>query len=391
MGNDRILFVDDEKNILDGFKRQLRGKFNFDCAVGPEEGLASLMSNSNYAVIVSDMRMPVMDGLQFLTKSKSYSPNAVHIMLTGNADQETAIRAINEGAIFRFLSKPCTPEALENVLKQAISQFKLIIAEKELLQKTLSGSIKLLTDVLALIDPEAMTRSTRAREFVKNIAPILEDLPTWELELALALGNIGSALLPDELIKKMRGGLSLQEHELALVKKIPETGSALVRNIPRLEGVAEIILYQQKNYDGTGFPLNSTSGDKIHKGARLARIINAASASSSGLTLKSFQELRSSSQYFDVNLLDKIIKHLSKNQAPASESASGYQIKVNQLIVGQVVVKDILLSDGRLLMKSGSEIREATIQKIKNYAALYGVQEPVHVDVLIPTMEAQGA
>lgn len=386
--SDKILFVDDEPKILDGFKRQLRSKFNFECAVGPEEGLASLMTSSNFAVIVSDMRMPVMDGLQFLSKARTHSPNAVHVMLTGNSDQETAIRAINEGAIFRFITKPCTSETLEGVLRQAINQHKLITAEKELLQKTLAGSIKLLTDVLSLVDPDAMNRSTKTRDFVRKISPAIEGVQMWELELAFALGNLGASLLPDEVVKKMKGGIALQENEKTLIKKIPETGSALVRNIPRLDGVADIILYQQKNYDGTGFPQNSVSGDKIPKGARLARIVNAASAAQSGLNLKSLKELRGNS-FFDVNMLEAIISYLEKKPEISSELKESYPVGVKQLIVGQTVLKDILLSDGRLLMRAGLELNETTIQKVKNYASLYGVQEPIYVDILMPVSKEE--
>lgn len=387
MSTDKILFVDDEPNILDGFKRQLRGKFKFECAIGPEEGLATLMTDSRVAVIVSDMRMPVMDGLQFLAKAKSHAPNAVHVMLTGNSDQETAIRAINEGAIFRFITKPCTPETLEGVLNQAIFQHRLINAEKELLQKTLAGSIKLLTDVLALVDPEAMSRTTKAREFVRKIFPIIEGVQLWELELAVALGNLGASLLPDDLVKKMRSGMPLQDDERVLIKKIPETGSALIRNIPRLEGVADIILHQQKNYDGTGYPQSNVSGDKIPKGARLIKIVNDASASSSGLSLKSLKELRSKIHFYDSALLETIIGSLEKSPENSIEQKESHPVSVKQLIVGQTVLKDVLLADGRLVMKAGMSLNETTIQKIKNYASLYGVQEPIQVDVMLPIVE----
>src|SRR5581483_11619317 len=102
----KILFVDDEPNVLAAFQRQLRKQFSVETALGPQEGLAALQNSRDYAVVVADMRMPEMNGVEFLIKVKATAPDVVRMMLTGNADQNTAIEAINEGNIFRFLNKP---------------------------------------------------------------------------------------------------------------------------------------------------------------------------------------------------------------------------------------------------------------------------------------------
>src|SRR5713226_129196 len=97
----KILFVDDEPNILAAYQRQLRKHFSVEIAVGPVAGLAALQNPRDFAVVVADMRMPEMNGVEFLVKVKTAAPETVRMMLTGNADQTTAIEAINEGSIFR--------------------------------------------------------------------------------------------------------------------------------------------------------------------------------------------------------------------------------------------------------------------------------------------------
>lgn len=104
--NNRILFVDDDPNILKGFQRNLRKDFTVSVAEGGQQALELIQSSEPFAVIVSDMQMPGMNGAEFLYAAKKISPDSVRMMLTGNADQQTAINAINKGDIFRFINKP---------------------------------------------------------------------------------------------------------------------------------------------------------------------------------------------------------------------------------------------------------------------------------------------
>ena len=121
---ERILFVDDDSNILEAFERQLRKKYNVETALGSEEGLKALNERGRYAVIVSDLRMPGMDGNQFLANAKNIAPDSARIMLTGYADLQSAIKAINNGKIFRLLTKPCSAGSLVKALEEGIEYHK---------------------------------------------------------------------------------------------------------------------------------------------------------------------------------------------------------------------------------------------------------------------------
>ena len=143
---EKILLVDDEPNVLDGYRRTLGREFTLETAVGGQEALG-LIGEKPYAVVVSDMRMPGMDGVQLLSRIKASSPDTIRVMLTGHADMETAINAINEGSIFRFLNKPTTKEMMAKTLTAALVQHRLVTAEKQLLEQTLSGALQVLTEV----------------------------------------------------------------------------------------------------------------------------------------------------------------------------------------------------------------------------------------------------
>ena len=156
---DKILLVDDDPNLLSALQRQLRKRFDLTTAQGGEEALAAVRAAAErrepFAVVLSDMRMPGMDGIEVLKQVKDIAPETVRMMLTGNADQQTAIAAINEGSILRFYTKPCPAEQLVAGLAAGVEQYRLVTAERDLFEKTLAGSIKVLADVVSMNDPTA--------------------------------------------------------------------------------------------------------------------------------------------------------------------------------------------------------------------------------------------
>lgn len=120
--NRNVLFVDDEPNLLDAYRRQMRKWFQVETALGARRAL-ELLAEQEFAVVISDMRMPDLDGIDFLSEVARRWPNIARVMLTGNADVPGATQAVQEGRIFRFLTKPCEREALLAVLDAAARQY----------------------------------------------------------------------------------------------------------------------------------------------------------------------------------------------------------------------------------------------------------------------------
>ena len=142
--NTEILFVDDDPDVLAGYQRSLRKDFKIDTALGGATALAQISSRAPYSVVVADMRMPGMNGIEFLMELERTAPDTIRIMLTGNADQKTARDAVNQGHIFRFLTKPCPQEELAFSLRAALKQYQLVTAERDVLERTLNGSARML-------------------------------------------------------------------------------------------------------------------------------------------------------------------------------------------------------------------------------------------------------
>src|SRR4051812_1655283 len=203
---EKILFVDDDKNLLASCERNLRKQFQVETAEGGEIGLEKIASRGPFAVVVSDMQMPGMNGIQFLSTVKDRAPDSVRIMLTGNADVEVATGVVNRGNIFRFLTKPVPPEVLSKALEDALAQYRLVTAEKELLNKTLSGSIKLLTDILSIADTVSFGRTKALRNLVAEATTKLGLSNAWEIHLAVMLAPIGYVTVPPETLVKERAG-----------------------------------------------------------------------------------------------------------------------------------------------------------------------------------------
>ncbi|RME29502.1 MAG: response regulator, partial [Candidatus Zixiibacteriota bacterium] len=256
--NEKILLVDDDPNLLAGLRRQFRGTYRVVTAEGGKQGLVALQEQGPFAVLISDMRMPEMNGIQFLMKAKEVSPDTVRMMLTGNADIDTAMHAVNEGNIFRFLTKPCQRETMEWAIESALKQYRMVVAERQLLEGTLKGSIQVIADVLALVNPSAFSRTARIRQYVTQIVHILELPDTWQYEVAALLSQLGCIAVPPEVLAKATAGQELDEKENQLFQQHPVLGGRLLARIPRLETVAEMITQQM-----TACPEESETPDAL--------------------------------------------------------------------------------------------------------------------------------
>jgi response regulator RpfG family c-di-GMP phosphodiesterase len=383
--NDMILFVDDDANVLSAYQRQLRKQFSIDTAPGPEQGLEALARRGPYAVVVSDMNMPGMDGVQFLARARDIAPDTVRMMLTGNASLNTAIDALKEGNIFRFLTKPCPPEILSKSLQAGIEQYRLIKAERDLLEKTLSGSIKVLTDILSMVDPESFGRAVMLRDSTRTLAKALKVPNLWEVVVAAMVAQIGCVTIPPQLTAKACSGQPLSPEETLMLSRVPEIGRNLLGNIPRLESVAKIVLYQNKRFDGSGFPQDAIAQQEIPLGSRILKILSdMAQLESSGMTKPAaLKQMRTRVGWYDPDVLGAAVACFA-SPTPHVAATDRVVIKawVKNLCIGQVLMSDVTTQDDTLLISAGHTISETLLEKIKNYAQLTGIKEPIYVETV---------
>jgi len=390
----KILCVDDDGNILAAHQRNLRKQFTIDVALGGEQALVQIESQGPYAVVVADMQMPGMNGVELLKAVRKKAPDTVRMMLTGNADQKTAIDAVNQGNVFQFLTKPCSPEQLASALEAGISHYRLITAERELLEKTLNGSVKMLTDMLSMLDPQSFGSAQRLRDYVRAFGQSRNAAQTWELELAAMLCPIGWLTVPAAVLEKVRAGRGLSGKEKDMVARVPEIGSSLLVNIPRLESVARIVHYQNKNFDGSGFPLDGLAGEGIPIGARVLRALWDLLLMESPKVSKfeALEKMKQCTGRYDPKVLEAVAACFDiylggeiSNEAPARV------ITFKDLHIGHILKADLTTADGTLIVPAGTGISQTVMQKLRNFAELSGIKEPLHVESAPPPAETRAA
>jgi response regulator RpfG family c-di-GMP phosphodiesterase len=374
---EKILFVDDEGNVLQGYQRLLRSDFRIDTAVGAPGALIAINANGPYAVVVSDMHMPGMNGIELLSKVKSISPDTVRIMLTGKADTETAIGAVNEGNIFRFLTKPCDKEILGRALGDALVQFRLVIGEKDVLEKTLKASIRVLSEVLSVVNPTAFSRAMRVHGYIRHIAAALGLSDSWRLEVASLMSQLGCVTLDPETLDAVHAGRQLSPDEQAAYDSHPLVARDLLAKIPRLEALAWMVAHQNQKA-----PVEGNIADRDMAQMRLgAEILHVALAYDEFLR-------RGKSRTEAATLLTRRNRHLDAKIFHALvevqlelEKAETRICSVAELSSGMLLAQDLFAENGPLIAAKGQEVTPLLLLKLQSFQERGAFQDAVKVAV----------
>lgn len=378
----RILFVDDDKNILNAYRRTFFNKYEFVMADSGSAALEIVNSSEPFHVIVVDYQMPGMNGVELLSIVRNISPDTIQIMLTGQADMQAIIDLINKGKIFRFLTKPCAQDDMILNIDAAIRQYDLVYAERELLGKTLGGSIKVLTDLLALVKPIIFYKSQRIRSLCKKIYNEIDVENKWQIEIATLLSQIGAVTIPDEILKKYYKDLKLSEDEMIMFRNHPLIGSDMLKSIPRMEKIADIIRYQGKNYDGSGFPEDNISGEAIPVGSRILRIaldydngINAGKEQD-----RILNDMKKKPDIYDSKMVE-IACVILTGPSLSNNSFISKEVSPDQMTEEMYLAEDVVSATGLTLGNKNQKITSALITAFQNYEKNHQIKNQIKVIV----------
>jgi response regulator RpfG family c-di-GMP phosphodiesterase len=367
-GKPRILCVDDEPNVLEALRDTLHRSFDVRVTTSPAEAVEQLKREpTGYAIVLSDMRMPVMDGATFLGQARRFAPDATRMLLTGYADIDAATRAVNSAHLFRFLTKPCQPDELMRACAAALVQHQLVTSERVLLEQTLHGSVKALTDVLALANPAAFGRAVHVRAAVTRLAKAIGMHQPWEVEVAAMLAPIGAVTLPAATAEKLYAGAPLSVHETAMVNRVPEITRRILQHIPRLEGVMRIL-------DNYGRPFSEHAPERIIPlGARILRIARDYDALEAQAIepATALNMMHSRDGVYDTHLIDAFAKI-----TVSGESVRVREITVADLRARMTLADDVRSTTGHLLIARGHDATEGLVERLRNFADGY-VREPL--------------
>jgi response regulator RpfG family c-di-GMP phosphodiesterase len=374
----KVLFVDDDPNVLAGYQRTLRRQFQIETVDSGKAALELIDGGRSFAVIVSDMRMPGMDGLELLRTVKSRTHDSVRVMVTGNTDQQTAVAAINEGDVFRFLTKPCDPQVLIETVQAALDHYRLVQAEKELLEGTLAGAVGALGEALGLVNAEAFGRGDRMKALLEAIAPAMGYGPPWAVSVLATLSQLGCVVLPDGTLRKLSRGQKLSEEERQIYEMTPSIAANMIEKIPRLGDVAEAIRMQQKNFDGTGVPHEKTAGTAIPLGARLLKVVgDFVGAESTGLDpAAAMQALRDHAAWYDPTIVQVLADHLG-----VKEVAKTAKLSVAMLSPGMVLARDLVTKHGQLLLRKDQVLQASARERLLSHLVDGVIDDGVEVYV----------
>lgn len=431
-----LLFVDDETNILASLKRLFR-PFGYRIFTA-ESGAAGLevMARETVDLVVSDMRMPEMNGAQFLEQVRQKWPDALRILLTGYADIGSTIDAINKGQIYRYISKPWEDNDIAITVRQALErralegengrletltraqneELKGLNAELKNLNANLESKVQARTEELrqtmgfleasheklkkgfmasihalsSLIEMRcgsvqaghAKLAGENARKLAQRLKMQAGEIQ--DLVFASLLKDLGKISLPDHLLAKPL--FSLEDKEMALITKHPIRGQAALMPLEQLEGAAKIIRHQHEQFDGGGYP-DHLSGFEIPQGSRILAVVNDYELLQMGmLHPKRFNHaeaitylIANRGKRYDPMVVDEFIKLL--NAVPSQQDETVQKLHIPLLRAGMNVARDLYAQDGILLLMRGRVLDEKLIEMLRSYEKTMGDSLIVHVKV----------
>lgn len=424
-----LLFVDDESNILASLRRLFRPLgYRILTAESGAQGLA-ICDSETIDLVISDMRMPEMDGAQFLEQVRLKSPDTIRILLTGYADIASTIDAINKGQVYRYIAKPWEDNDICLTVRHALEQ-KMLAREKERLEaltlkqneelkdlnanleekvkarteevrqtmgflevaheklkKSFLTSIRVFANLMELREGEMTGHSRRVADLARKLALKMgmSEVEAQEVMVAALLHDIGKIGLPDKLLHKPF--TMLDEEERTAVVKHPVVGQTALMALEQLHGAAKLIRSHHERFDGLGFP-DHLAGLAIPLGARVLAVANEYDAVQLGhVTSKRlnaqdalFFIREGRGKRYDPQVVDAFVAIMGGDGESAAKGGE-IVLPVGDLKSGMVLARDLITRDGMLLLARDYVLDEPLVDQLKSYERTEGHTMTVHIKV----------
>jgi CheY-like chemotaxis protein len=372
--SDKVLFVDDEPAVLDGYQRLLGREISLHTAVGGLAGLDAIADSGPYGLVISDMRMPDLDGPHFLARVREIEPATVRVAITGYVDIDAAIYAVNEGHIFRFLTKPCSRENLRKAIDAGLEQHRLLLAEKELLEGTLRGCVLVMSEMLSFTNPAAFGRAMRLRRLMQHATARLQLKSSWQLEIAAILSQLGCVTLNQDLVNAAYAGERLSPEDQKKYDLHAMVASQMLSRIPRMEAVAQMIALQ----NAPAAEIKAANADEkreIETGVQLLRVGLAYDALiNRGIPpTEACRRVRATMKGVEAFILDAL------DDLEMAVPLCTRECGIRELAVGMILHQDVHSSTGLLIVAKGQELTSSWIARLTEYARHGTIPGRLHV------------
>ena len=406
-----LLLLDDENDILSALKRLLRKDYTIVAFSEGQQALDYLQDHS-VDLIMSDMRMPNMDGAEFLAKSRDIQSEPMRLLLTGYSDMESTIKAINDGGIYTYIGKPWDNDGLKLTLQKAADHYNLrkeakqlsanllaanqeledfnksleqkvsdrtkaLEASKQKLQNSLKTQKSLLQDVLEMMSSTIEYRTGVGAGHIRRVALHcravavhleFDDAQCRHIYLSALLHEIGKVGLSDDVLK--HSGVGADDANDALDAH-PVIGAEIVGRVKRFAVLTENIRHQSENFDGTGVP-DHLKAEDIPVGARIIRVVKdfdhliAGKDNQHRMSIKDAKSwlMTRHNLWYDKTIIDAFFAILADRQSDSEDME--YSVGIEGLKVGDTLLEDVVLN-GNVMIKEGQQINEAVIKKLSDY------------------------
>jgi len=420
-----VLFVDDEENILKALQRlTMDEEFDTEIASSGDAGLQKLATLSNVALIVSDQRMPGMNGADFLQQSQQLAPDAIRMLLTGYSDISAAADAINKGGASRYLNKPWNDDDLLETLKAAVETWRLLHENRRLqaivqaqneemkqwnenlknrvlqqttairkkaddlnealiqLKQNYSGIINAFSGLVELRGQKAQQHARNVMELAvaaaREYGLMPEELET--IRTAALLHDIGEIGMPDNVLEKSQDYMT--QDELRVYSQHPVRGQMAIDSIAELRPAGVLIRHHHEYFNGTGFP-DHLKEDQIPIGARIlayADQLDRAVASGGDTAEQALARIELGlSIKLDPGLqrvFRKIARYAYFTMPEIDPNATvELELKPEELRPGMILTKDLISGTGMMLLNKGVTLDTVKVEAIQRY---YQLDPPLH-------------
>ncbi|MEW5757359.1 MAG: HD domain-containing phosphohydrolase [Pseudomonadota bacterium] len=418
-----LLLVDDEQNILAALRRLFRPEgYRILLAGNGQEGLA-VLEQEPVDLVISDMRMPVMDGAQFLEQVATRWPDTMRILLTGHADLSSAIAAINKGSIYKYIAKPWEDNDLKLNVKHALNakfldqerrrleiltrrqneelkdlnaNLERKVAERtaelqqahESLKKSYASSIKTFAGLIEMREGSIGGHSRRVADLAHRLALSLgmNKAQAQDVLFAGLLHDIGKIALPDKLMSTPFQALGKEDR--AKVARHVVLGEAALMALEPLQEAAKYIRHHHELYDGRGYP-DGLQGEAIPLGAQILCLANEYDALQIGtintqrMSAAEAREYIAEKKYkrYGPKVVDAFLAHFEGAKPKAVDLSE--QFCTGELQPGMVITRDLVMRDGMMLLSAGYVLDETLIERIRRFEK--GIDERLTIHAIPPS------
>ncbi|MEU8243137.1 response regulator [Actinoplanes missouriensis] len=368
-GKPVVLLVDDEEAVLQTLALQLGSDHTLLTASNGADALRMLAENGPVAAVVSDMRMPNMDGIELLRRVQVEYPDTIRVLHTGHGDIDTAIAAINSGGVYRYLPKPAGTGELRSIVGDAVARHGQAMAERELLDKTLRASVQALFGCLELASPVAFARAGRIRALVAELCHELQLDGLWEIEVAAMASQLGAVTVPPAVLKKLDRGVPLGPDEQAMVTAMPRAAVRLLRDIPMLHDVVAMA--------------EGLAGEPEPESGRSALVEAGISVIRTAIEYE-IVESRSANSATAIGVLEErgdgaphVLAALRRIKGVRAHQEVVKSLRIMELEVGMRLAEDVVALNGLVLIGRGTVATEVMLDRLANFARVVDIVEPV--------------